>query len=292
MSRSRLPVMKTYKLYIGGGFPRTESGRTAKVLDADGGVLAHICRASRKDLREAVAAARKAQDSWAATSAYNRGQILYRMAEMLEGKAAQFTKLLAATVGGGNKRCGREVDAAIERLVCFAGWADKYAQVLGCNNPVAGPYYNFTIPEATGVIGVIAADDQPLLSLVSLMTPILCAGNTLVAIGSDTHPLTAAVLGEVCATSDVPAGVVNILTGQRAELIEILAGHRDVDGIHAAGVDQEARKTLESGAGENLKRVTVRATSGEAWYDENECHSPYWIEPFVDYKTIWHPSAS
>jgi len=292
MSQSRLPVLKTYKLYIGGAFPRTESGRTARVLDSRGEVLAHVCRASRKDLRDAVAAARQAQAGWAARDAYNRGQILYRMAEMLEGKAAEFTELLSATVAGGKQRSAREVDAAIERLVCFAGWADKYAQVLGCNNPVAGPYYNFTIPEATGVIGIIAADDQPLLSLVSLLAPVLCAGNTIVALGPDDHPLAAAVLGEVCATSDVPAGVVNLLTGQRGELMEILAGHRDVDGIHAAGVDPEARQTLEAGAAENMKRVTVRPTSGKDWYDQTDCHSPYWIEPFVDYKTIWHPSAS
>ncbi len=292
MAAPRLRVLKTYKLYIGGQFPRSESGRTLKVADRGGTTVAHVCRASRKDLRDAVGAAHKAAEGWAARSAYNRGQVIYRMAEMLEGKAGEFAELLAATTAGGKRRAQREVERAVERLVCFAGWADKYSQVLGCNNPVAGPFYNFTIPEPTGVIGIIAPDEEPLLGLVSLLAPVLCAGNTAVALGSESDPLPTAVLGEVCATSDVPAGVVNLLTGQRGELLEVLAGHRDVDGIHAAGVDAPGRKALEEGAGENMKRVRVRATAGKAWYDDGDCHSPYWIEPFVEYKTIWHPSAT
>ncbi|MDX1570599.1 MAG: aldehyde dehydrogenase family protein [Xanthomonadales bacterium] len=288
---NRLRVLKTYKLYIGGKFPRTESGRTLKVRDSDGELVAHVCKASRKDLRDAVGAAQAAQPGWAARTAYNRGQVLYRMAEMLEGKAAEFSGLLGATTGSGKKSAVEEVERAIERLVCFAGWSDKYTQVLGGHNPVAGPFYNFTIPEPTGVIGIIAPDEQPLLGLISLLAPVLCSGNAVVALGSDESPLATAVLGEVCATSDVPSGVVNLLSGERQELVEVLARHRDVQGIHAAGMGTEARATLEAGAGENMKRVTVRNLSGKDWYDDSECHSPYWIEPFVEYKTIWHPSA-
>jgi acyl-CoA reductase-like NAD-dependent aldehyde dehydrogenase len=288
---SRIPVLKTYKLYVGGAFPRTESGRTHKVVDREGQLLAHTCKASRKDLRDAVEKARSAQAGWAARTAYNRGQVVYRMAEMLEGKRAEFAELLAATVQGGRRRADREVARATERLVCFAGWADKYSQVLGCNNPVAGPYYNFTVPEPTGVIGVLAPDEEPLLGLISLLAPVVCSGNAVVALGSDEHPLATAVLGEVCATSDVPAGVINLLTGERAELLEVMANHRGVDGVHAAGMDVEQRRVLEQGAGENMKRVKVRTMAERQWYDDGECHSPYWIEPFVEYKTIWHPSA-
>ncbi len=287
----RLRVLKTYKLYINGDFPRSESGRTSKVLGSDGKLLAHVCKASRKDLRDAVSAAHSGLSGWAARTAYNRGQVLYRMAEMLEGKSAEFSDILSTTISGGRRRAEREVGRAIERLVCFAGWSDKYSQVLGCNNPVAGPFYNFTVPEPTGVIGIVAPDEQPLLGLVSLIAPVLCAGNSVVAIGSDQHPLATAVMGEVCATSDVPAGVINLLTGDRQELAGILADHREVQGIHAAGVDTDTRIALEAGAGENMKRVTVRNITGKGWYDDRDCHSPYWIEPFIEYKTIWHPSA-
>ncbi len=291
-SPSRLTVTKTYKLFVGGGFPRSESGRSLPVTDARGKVLAHLCRASRKDLREAVEAARKALPGWKRRDAYNRGQILYRMAEMLEGKAEEMAAALAATVPGGLRRARREVAAAVDRLVAFAGWADKFPQVLGNSNPVAGPYYNFTVPEPCGVIGVVAPDEEPLLGLVSLIAPPLCAGNTVVAVGSEAHPLATALFGEVCATSDVPGGVVNLLTAVHEELLEVLAGHREVIGLHAAGCGAAARRTLEAGAAENIKRVTVRGVDGDDWYDERECHSPYWIEPFVEMKTIWHPSAS
>lgn len=292
MGDSRLSILKTYKLFIGGGFPRSESGRSVKVLDRKQQVLAHICHASRKDLRMAVDAARKAQSGWAQRTAYNRGQVLYRMAEMLEGKAEEFHRLLVATGVGNAAAARREIQAAVDRLVCFAGWADKYAQVLGCNNPVAGPFYNFTIPEACGVIAVVAADEAPLLGLVSLLAPVLCSGNVVVAAGSSEHPLATAVFGEVCATADVPPGVVNLLTGPREELLEVMAQHRDIDGIHAAGMNDAQRSILERGAGENLKRVQVRSLAGKDYYDLGQCHSPYWIEPFIDYKTIWHPSAA
>ncbi len=287
----RLPVVKTYKLYLGGAFPRSESGRSLPVEDSRGRVLAHLCHASRKDLREAVSAAAKAAPGWARRDAYNRGQILYRMAEMLEGKAEEFAAALAATVPGGLRRARKEVAAAVDRLVCFAGWADKHSQVLGNSNPVTGPYYNFTVPEPSGVVGVVAPHEEPLLGLVSLLAPPLCAGNTVVAIGSETDPLATALFGEVCATSDLPGGSVNLLTGRRQELLEVLAGHREVAGIHAAGCKPAERRALELGAAENVKRVTVRGCRGEAWYDEAECHSPYWIEPFLEMKTIWHPAS-
>lgn len=305
---TRLDVLKTYKLFIDGKFPRSESGRTMAVNGGDGDVFAHLCKASRKDLRDAVEAARKVQSAWAGATAYNRGQVLYRMAEMMEGKRAEFADAIESVDGvtsntkSTNARRQRrmkgrartdaatEVDAAIDRLVCFSGWADKYAQILGCNNPVAGPYYNFTVPEATGVVAAVAPDEYSLLGLISLISPALCTGNTVVAIGSETNPVPAAILGEVCATSDVPGGVLNILTGERKELLPFLSSHRDVDGIHACiGTEEEAR-VLREGVAENLKRVVIR--TGVDWFDADACHSPWWIEPFVEMKTIWHPAAT
>lgn len=289
----RLPILKTYKLYLGGAFPRTESGRTTVVEDAQGQPCAHLCRASRKDFRNAVVAARKAQPAWAGRSAYNRGQILYRMAEMLEGKAGEFVDALAATVPGGASRARREVETSVDRLVAFAGWSDKYQQILGCQNPVEGPFHNFSLPEATGVLALVASNEEPLLGLMSLLAPALCAGNTVVALGSEAHPLATAIFGEVCATSDVPAGVVNLLTGQRTELLEQFASHRDVDGISAASCSTEEKRTLELGAAENLKRVHVLALDDEQdWYNAAERESPDCIESCVEIKTIWHPSAT
>ena len=291
-SDGRLPVLKTYKLYIAGQFVRSESGRSLRVDDAQGRPIAHLCRASRKDLRMAVRTARGSLGRWQSAHAYLRGQILYRAAEMLEGRSEEFTQTLAATVAGGASRARREVQAGVDRLVSFSGWADKYSQVLGCHNPVAGPYYNFTVPEPTGLIGVVAPDEEPLLGLISLIAPLLCAGNAVVALGSEAHPLATALFAEVLATSDLPAGAASLLTGKRDELLEVLASHRDVDGIHAAGASRSERRVLELGAAENVKRVRVRATKGRDWYDLRECHSPYWIEPFVEMKTIWHPSAT
>lgn len=295
---TRLEVTKTYKLCIGGKFPRTESGRSIRIENATGETIAHICHGSRKDLRDAVEAAAKAQPGWAGATAYNRGQIIYRMAEMMQGKREEFAEAIKTTQrrkheGAQSIAAARkEVDAAIDRLVGFGGWADKFAQVLGCNNPVAGPHYNFTIPEPTGVIGVVAPDVPPLLGLVSLLAPPLCAGNSIVAIGSDAHPLPAAILGEVCATSDVPPGVINIITGKRAELLEHLASHREVGGIHAANLSRQQSTALKLGAAENLKRVTARTLSDEDWYDSEVGDSPWMIESFVDMKTIWHPSST
>ncbi len=297
----RLDVLKTYKLYIDGQFPRSESGRSLPIADAKGKVLAHVARASRKDLRDAVEAARKAQGSWSSATAYLRGQIMYRMAEMMEGKRGEFVGALSATVRqgdsatGGKKKAEAEVTAAIDRLVHYAGWADKYAQVLGCNNPVAGPFYNFTITEPTGVVAIIAPDECPLLALVSLIAPALCAGSTVVAVASHANPLPAAILGEVCATSDVPAGVINLLTGDRAELLPFIADHRDIDAIHAANLAADQSTLLRAGVAENVKRVTCRGVAGAKdavdWFDNEQCQSPWWIEPFVEMKTIWHPAS-
>ncbi|MHC4140472.1 MAG: aldehyde dehydrogenase family protein [Planctomycetota bacterium] len=276
---THLPVLKTYKLFINGGFPRTESGRSEKVMGPDGTVVAHLCRASRKDLRDAVEAARAAQPGWGGRTAYNRGQVLYRMAEMLEGRQSEFEAAILATGGSGSDDAARrEVQAAIDRLVCFAGWTDKIAPVLGGHNPVAGPYYNLTVPEPTGVVAVVPPDEPALLGLVSLLAPPLCAGNTVVVVAGVRHPLPAAVFGEVCATSDVPAGVVNVLTGRRDELI-------------GPNVEHDQHVALRKGAAENLKRVRTERLEADAWYDPSRCESPWRIEPFVEMKTIWHPSA-
>lgn len=300
----RLEVAKTYKLFIDGKFPRSESGRTFAAHDAKGRVHAHMCRASRKDLRDATTAARKALNGWRDASAYLRAQIMYRMAEMLEGKRDEFAQALRIN-GATSASAQREVTASIDRLVAFAGWADKYAQVLGCNNQIAGPYYNFTVPEPTGVVGVLAPDEPGLLGLIALLAPVICAGNTTVVVGGGTPAasLATVILGEVLATSDVPAGIVNLLTGDRAELLPVIAGHRDIDAIHAAGVTAEQRQVLREGAAENIKRVTVRESVAKAarssksaavidFYDDETCESPWWIEPFVEMKTIWHPSAA
>ena len=288
----RLSVTKTHKLWVGGKFPRSESGRTLEVCDRKGNPLGLVAHASRKDLRDAVTAAADAREVWAGKSAYLRGQILYRMAEMLEGRGEEFAQLLASTVPGGIRRARRETTRSVDRLVAFAGWADKYSQVLGNQNPVAAPFYNFTVPEPTGIVGVIAPDDEPLLGLISLAAPALCSGNVVVALGSEAHPLATAVLGEVAAVSDFPDGSLNLLTGKRRELLEILAGYRSVDGIHAAGCSETEKRALELGSAENLKRVVARADGSVDWYDDSECQSPYWIESFVDFKTLWHPRAS
>lgn len=298
----RLEVLKTYKLYIDGKFPRSESGRSTPIQGAGGKVLAHVSRASRKDFRDAVESARKAQQSWQDATAYLRGQILYRIAEMIEGKRQELADAIQAvpsreSVKGARKSSSRgtlkgidEVTAAIDRVVMFAGWADKYSQVLGCNNPVAGPHYNFTTPEPTGVVAVVAPDAMPLLAAVSLVVPAVCAGNTVVLIASEQNPLPACILAEACATGDVPGGVINILTGLREELAGTIASHRDVDAIHAANISPEIATVLREGSAENIKRVTVR--SNVDFTDAQACSSPWWIEPFVEMKTVWHPASS
>jgi acyl-CoA reductase-like NAD-dependent aldehyde dehydrogenase len=261
---SRLPVNKTYKLYIGGAFPRSESGRT---YEAEG---ANVARGSRKDLRDAVRAARGAFAGWSGMTAYNRGQVVYRIAEMLEARRSEFADLSSGA---------DEVDRAIDRLVWYAGWADKLAQVLGSSNPVAGPYFNFTVPEPTGVVGILAPDEPPFLGLVSRVAPAIVGGNTTVVVASETHPLGAVELAEVLATSDVPGGVVNLLTGFREELAPWLAGHMDVNAIDLAGADGQVEE-LERLAAENVKRV-VRGTADD--------QSPWEIASFLELKTVWHP---
>ncbi len=287
----RVSVQKTYKLFIGGAFPRTESGRTTPIQSATGELLAHACRASRKDLRAAVEAARTGLEKWSNATAYLRGQILYRIAEMMEGRKSEFAQVIAAIGEVSLDEAARETDASIDRLVAFAGWADKFSQVLGCNNPVSGPYYNFTIPEASGVVAVLAPDSPSLLALISLLAPPLCAGNSVIVVASESNPLPAIVFAECCATGDVPGGVINVLTGPREELAPWIASHRDIDAVHAAGVGDQLARTLREGAAENLKRVVVRETLDDGWLNP-ACTSPWWIEPFVEMKTIWHPSAT
>lgn len=310
---TRLPVIKTYKLFIGGQFPRSESGRSQPLNDCTGRTIAHLCRASRKDLRDAVEAARHAQPKWAALSGYNRGQILYRMAEMLEGRAAQFIEAIESVEGTGehgsrsrgarnhnaqrlgarrrSSRAAAEAAASVDRLVGFAGWCDKYAQVMGCQNLAAGPYDTFTTPEPMGVVGIVAPDNPSLLGLVSLLAAALCPGNACVALTGEANPLPAVILGEVLATSDLPPGVVNILTGTRAELLEPLATHREVNAISAAGLNRDEARTVRTGMAENLKRVRVIERPGAMWHDHDLCHAPAEIEPLVEFKTIWHPAA-
>lgn len=295
----RASVLKTYKLYIDGKFPRTESGRSTEIVGLDGKVLAHTCRASRKDLRDAVEAARKAQPGWASATAYLRGQILYRIAEMMEGKRAELAEAIDAVAlpGKGARRSktaggAAETTAAIDRVVHFAGWTDKFSQVLGSHNAVAGPFYNFSIAEATGVVAVICPDECPLLAMVSLLAPVLCAGNAAVVIPSGRNPIPAAVLGEAFATGDLPGGVINILTGDRAELLPFVASHRDIDAVHAANLPAEQATQLRKGAAENLKRVTVRGGEKPVdWFDVATCQSPWWIESFTEIKTVWHPAS-
>jgi acyl-CoA reductase-like NAD-dependent aldehyde dehydrogenase len=260
----RLPVKKTYKLFVGGAFPRSESGRT---YEAEG---QNVARASRKDVRDAVRAARDAQPGWAAATAYNRGQVLYRLAEMVEARVAELTDLC-----GGRK----EVERTVDRIVWYAGWADKLPQVLGGANPVAGPYFNFTVPEPTGVVAVLAPDEPPLLGLVTRLLPPLVGGNAVVAVAAESRPLAAIELAEAVATSDVPGGVVNLLTGRRSELGPVLAAHMDVNAIDVGGADGDGPE-LERLAAENVKRV-VRGRA--------DVQSPWEISAFLELKTVWHP---
>ena len=261
---ARLSVKKTYKLYIGGAFPRSESGRT---YEAEG---QNVARASRKDARDAVRAARSGFASWSGMTAYNRGQVLYRLAEMMEARAANLAELASGK---------KEVEAAIDRVVWYAGWADKVPQILGGSNPVAGPYFNFTVPEPTGVVAVLAPNEPPLLGLVTRLLPPLVGGNAVVAVASETRPLASIELAEALATSDVPGGVVNLLTGNHAELAPVLASHMDVNAIDLCGADGDAPE-LERLAADNVKRV-VRGRA--------DVQSPWEIASFLELKTVWHP---
>lgn len=282
---ARIDVRKTYKLYIGGQFPRSESGRSYVVNDAKGTLMANASLASRKDARDAVVAARKAFGGWSGRTAYNRAQIVYRIAEVLEGRREQFEAELRAAEGISPAKARTYVDAAIDRLVWYAGWADKLTQVVGNANPVAGPYFNLSTPEPSGVIAVVAPKG-PLLGLVSVVAPLIVTGNTVVVIASEEHPLTAITLGEVMATSDLPGGVVNVLTGHQAEIAPWLASHMDVNGIDLTGVTDPALATeLEAAAAENLKRVR-RPRPGEDWLAEPGLDR---MTDFQETKTVWHP---
>jgi acyl-CoA reductase-like NAD-dependent aldehyde dehydrogenase len=260
---TRLPVKKTYKLYLGGSFPRSESGRT---YEAEG---ANVARASKKDLRDAVRAAREAFPKWAALTAYNRGQILYRIAEMLEGRREQFAELTGSEA---------EVDSAVDAWVWYAGWADKLAQLLGSSNPVAGPYFNFTVPEPTGVVGVVAPEEPPLAGLVGRLAPAIVGGNAAVVVVSEKRPLAAVTLAEVLATSDLPGGVVNLLTGRKDELCPVLAAHMDVNALDLGGVEGD-RAELERLAADNVKRVVANGDGQTPWH----------VAAFLELKTVWHP---
>jgi len=289
----RIEVRKTYKLYIGGAFPRTESGRSYLVSAADGTPVANACRGSRKDLRDAVRAARKAFPGWADRTAMNRGQVLYRVAELMEGRRDQFVAEVAQAEGLRADRARTVVDRAIDRWVWYAGWADKIAQVLGSSNPVAADYFNFTIPEATGVVGIVAPEKSSLLGLVSRLAPPLVAGNAVVVLTSESRPLPAITLSEVLATSDVPGGVVNVITGHKKELVPVLAAHMDVDAIDVWGVADATRRDVELAATDNVKRI-VRRPAGIAdarfdWLDDRAAERPEWIAAYLEMKTVWHP---
>jgi acyl-CoA reductase-like NAD-dependent aldehyde dehydrogenase len=283
---ARIDVKKTYKLYIGGAFPRSESGRTYLVNDAKGALMANASQASRKDARDAVVAARKAFGGWSGRTAYNRGQVVYRIAEVLEGRRDQFVAELRASEGVSASKANTAVDAAIDRLVWYAGWADKITQVVGTANPVAGPYFNISSPEPTGVVAVVAPRG-PLLGLVSVVAPIITTGNTCVVIASEPHPLTAITLGEVMATSDLPGGVVNVLTGSAAEVAPWLASHMDVNGLDLTGVEDPALATsLEVAAADNLKRVRRAPLAEIDWLaTPGTDRMTDWLET----KTVWHP---
>jgi acyl-CoA reductase-like NAD-dependent aldehyde dehydrogenase len=284
-SQDRVEVRKTYKLFIGGGFPRSESGRSYPIADHDGGFMANVAQASRKDLRDAVVAARKAQPGWAGATAYNRGQVLYRIAEMLEGRRAQFVAEVAAAEGGSAKSAQDQVSASIDRWVWYAGWTDKLAQVLGAANPVAGPYFNFSVPEPTGVVGVIAPPSSSLLGLVSVLAPVIVSGNTAVVIASSERPLPAVTFTEVLATSDLPGGVVNLLTGDVAELSPWLASHQDVDALDLAGAGDLAAD-LERSAADTVKRVLRPDAADPDWAAAPDMSR---MTAFLETKTVWHP---
>jgi acyl-CoA reductase-like NAD-dependent aldehyde dehydrogenase len=285
--QARLTVRKTYKLFIGGAFPRSESGRSYPVNAADERFLANAALASRKDARDAVVAARKAFGGWSGATAYNRGQILYRIAEMLEGRRSQFVDEVAAGEGLGRGDAERAVDESIDRWVWYAGWSDKLAQVAGASNPVAGPYFDFSVPEPTGVVGVVAPQDSSLLGLVSVLAPVIVTGNAAVVLASGHRPLPAITLAEVLATSDLPAGVVNLLTGRVAEVAPWLASHMDVNALDLTGVGDKAMAVeLERSAADNLKRVVRPPVRPPDWYADPGIDR---LTAYLETKTVWHP---
>ncbi len=287
-SGSRVPVDKTYKIYIDGKFPRTESGRYFALEDADGVVIANICRGSRKDFRNSVVAARTAFAGWSAASAYLRGQILYRIAEMLEGRSEQFVAELMLQ-GESKRHAQKEVDASIDRLIYYAGWSDKYQQIFSSVNPVSSSHFNFSVLEPTGVVAVLAPDGSGLLGLVSNIAPVIVGGNTCVVLASEQMPLCAVSFAEVIHAADVPAGVVNILTGFRDELTEHFASHMDVNAVVYCDGDAEDAKAIQEQAANNIKRVIDRVDTD---WGEASAQNPYLIKQTQEIKTTWHPIGS
>ncbi len=274
----RIDVKKTYKLFINGAFPRSESGRTYEIKNAKGLFIANPCLASRKDLKDAVVAARLAQPGWSMSTAYNKGQILYRLAEMLEARRTQFVEEIFMTTGVSRVKAEKEVNDSVDRLVWYAGWSDKLASLSGSLNPVAGPYYNFTVPESMGVIAAIAAEMPSLLGLIDTIAPIIVGGNTVVVLASTQSPLCAMSFAEVIATSDVPAGVINILTGKKDEIAPWMASHMDVDGMDISGLGKKSHGGLRIAGAENLKRIYSFQSGG-----------PERILAFLEHKSVWHP---
>jgi acyl-CoA reductase-like NAD-dependent aldehyde dehydrogenase len=285
---SHLAVSKTYKLFIAGAFPRSESGRTYQARDKKGDFMANAALASRKDLRDAVVAARKGYGAWSKATAYNRGQVIYRIAEMLEGRRSEFVELIMISTGASTNDSAAEVDAAIDRLVHYAGWTDKLAAVMGSANPVSSPYFSYSAPEPTGVVGIVAPSGSPLLGLISVIAPVITGGNACVVLAADADPCVAITFAEVVATSDVPAGVINILTGRISELAPHLAAHADVNALDLTGADAELRESLGQTAAETVKRVYVPrgvpdfiAAPGTARF-----------RAFLEIKTVWHPTGA
>ena len=285
MAAKRIPVAKTYKIYIGGKFPRTESGRYFPLLNGQGDVIANICRGSRKDFRNSVVAARKAQPGWAKASAYLRGQILYRIAEMLEGRREQFVAELRLQ-GTTERAAEKEVDASIDRLIYFAGWADKYQQVFSAVNPVSSSHFNFSVLEPTGVVSILAPEDSSLLGLISNIAPAIAGGNTCIVLASESKPLCAVSFAEVLHAADVPGGVVNILTGHRSELTEYFASHMDVNAVVYCDGGKKTAQAVQELAAENVKRVVTRTRVN---WSKDDAQHPYLIRDTQEVKTTWHP---
>lgn len=286
MAEERIDVKKTYKMYIGGDFPRSESGRTYKAVDSDGNLLANVCQGSRKDFRDAVKVARGAFGGWSSRSAYNRGQILYRIAEMMEDRRDQFMQELGP-IGFKTSEAEADINAAIDRLIYYAGWTDKYQQVFGSINPVASSHFNFSMLEPTGVVAAFAPEKSPLLGLVSVVAPIIAGGNTCVILASEEFPLPAISFAEVLNSSDVPGGVVNILTGSREELAEHFSTHMDVNAMcYTDELPKDMKKMIDENASLNVKRIVKRPVKD--WYSE-EAQSPYFVTDFQETKTTWHP---
>lgn len=283
----RIEVLKTYKTYVGGKFPRSESDRTYQIKNDRDTVIANACRCTRKDVRDAVVAARSAVTDWSSRSAYNRGQILYRIAEMLEGRKDQFIRELKL-LGMAHQEAEYETELAVDRLIYYAGWTDKYPQVFGTINPVASSHFNFSVPEPTGVVGIISSDEDPLLSLITLAAPVIAGGNCCVVLASEINPLVAVSFGEVLHASDVPGGVINVLTGYRNEMIESLTTHKNVNGICNGITDKDTVKLIDENASINVKRVCHFKTEN---YADSSNENPYLILEFQEIKTTWHPAG-